>query len=76
MTENDLKIGGIYEHYKGNKYKLVTIATHTETEEKLVIYEPVDSKKGMTWVRPLGMFLETVEVGGKQIPRFKLISEA
>lgn len=30
--------GQIYQHYKGNLYLVLEVATHTETEEKLVIY--------------------------------------
>jgi hypothetical protein len=62
---------GIYKHYKGNLYRVVGIATHSETLEKLVVYEPVE-KPGY-WVRPLEMFIENVELEGKTIPRFELI---
>ena len=32
-------IPGIYRHFKGKNYKVLYIATHTETREKLVIYQ-------------------------------------
>ena len=65
---------GTYRHYKGNEYKVIAIAKHTETSEDMVVYqalyEPFDY-----WVRPLEMFNETVEVEGIVIPRFTYIEE-
>lgn len=74
--ENKLKFG-IYEHYKGGRYKVIGIAKHTETLEEMVIYHK-DGKdgqdRGMWWVRPLAMFLEKeVEVNENKIPRFRHI---
>lgn len=63
---------GIYDHYKGNKYKLVAIANHSETLDKLVVYKALYGKGGF-WVRPLEMFIEDVEVDGVKVPRFKFI---
>lgn len=60
--------GQIYQHYKGNLYLVLEVATHTETEEKLVIYCNVKNKSQI-WARPLTMFEDTVS-GGK--PRFEL----
>ncbi len=66
---------GIYQHYKGPKYKVEYVATHSETEEPLVIYQALYGEFGM-WARPLSMFLETVEVNGKTVPRFAYLSDA
>ena len=63
---------GVYEHYKGNKYQVVDVATHSETEEKLVAYRPMYGDMSL-WVRPLAMFVESVVVGGKTVPRFKFL---
>jgi hypothetical protein len=63
---------GLYEHYKGNKYQVIEVATHSETEEKLVVYRPMYGDMAL-WVRPLAMFVESVEIDGKAMPRFKFL---
>ena len=63
---------GIYRHYKGNLYQVLHTAQHSETEEALVVYRCLYGEYGV-WARPLVMFTETVEVDGKEIPRFELI---
>lgn len=65
---------GIYEHYKGNKYELLFIVTHSETLEKMVVYKALYGE-GEIWVRPLSMWDELVEVNGEMVPRFKLVEE-
>jgi hypothetical protein len=67
-------IFGKYRHFKGNEYQVLDIAQHSETREELVVYRCLYGEKGL-WVRPLTMFLETVEHEGKIVPRFKLIEE-
>jgi hypothetical protein len=64
---------GIYQHYKGQIYQVFNVARHSETEEQLVVYQCLYGDYSM-WVRPLSMFVETVELeDGQVIPRFKLI---
>ncbi|MGP5203428.1 DUF1653 domain-containing protein [Psychrobacter aquimaris] len=74
MKNNDFTTipQGIYRHYKGNLYQVLHTAQHSETEEMLVVYRCLYGEYGV-WVRPLSMFSETVEVEGKQVPRFELI---
>ena len=71
MTEKTVP-QGIYRHYKGSLYQVLHTAMHSETEEALVVYRCLYGEYDV-WVRPLAMFTETVEVDGKEIPRFELI---
>ncbi len=61
-----------YEHYRGNRYKVLGVARHSETLEELVVYQALYGEHGI-WVRPLGMFLEKVKVNGKTVSRFRYI---
>ena len=60
---------GKYKHYKGNLYKVLGIAKHSETQEELVVY----TDDNQMWARPKKMFLENVNVEGKEVPRFEFI---
>ena len=63
---------GRYRHYKGQDYEVLGSATHSETEEEFVVYRALYGERGL-WVRPKAMFIETVLVDGKQIPRFQYL---
>ena len=63
---------GRYRHYKGNDYFVVGVSRHSETQEELVVYRP-DYGERRLWVRPLRMFLETVEVDGRSVSRFEYV---
>lgn len=63
---------GRYRHYKGNEYIVLGVARHSETEEELVVYRQDYGERGL-WVRPKAMFLETVELNGKTMPRFEFV---
>jgi hypothetical protein len=65
---------GRYRHFKGGEYNVQGVATHSETGESMVVYSPLYGEGGL-WVRPLSMFLETVERGGEQRPRFTYIEQ-
>lgn len=65
---------GLYRHYKGNIYRLLYIARHSETLEEMVIYQDVNEIQKV-WARPASMWEETVEVGGRIIPRFEYLGE-
>lgn len=60
---------GVYRHYKGKDYHVFNIVTHTETEERMVVYRCLYGDYSW-WVRPLKMFSEAVEVAGEECPRF------
>ncbi len=73
-TEATQLVLGVYEHYKGNRYKVLGVGRHSETEEEMVIYQGLYGD-GDYWIRPLKLFLETVKVGeGSIVPRFRLVS--
>lgn len=74
MNDNKIPKPGRYQHYKGNFYDVIEVATHSEDESKLVVYRPCYGERAL-WVRPLGMFMETVEVDGQTIPRFRYVGE-
>ena len=65
---------GRYRHYKGQDYEVLGTARHSETEEPLVVYRTLYGDCSL-WVRPLAMFVETVEVEGRAVPRFARIAD-
>ena len=65
---------GRYRHYKGHEYTVLGVARHSETLEELIVYRQEYGDHGL-WVRPAAMFLETVELEGKKVPRFRLIED-
>ena len=68
----ELVKAGIYKHYKGQLYKVINCARHSESEEWLVSYQALYGEYGY-WVRPLSMFKESVCVSGEEVARFSLI---
>ena len=72
---NRKMIGQLYRHFKGDFYRVLTVAVHSETAELLVIYYKPD-KMTQLWARPLAMFLSPVDAkkypNAKQKMRFAL----
>ncbi len=58
--QESVKIKGIYKHFKGDYYLVEDIATHSETNEKYVIYRRLYGE-GDLYIRPYEMFLEEVD---------------
>ena len=58
---------GVYQHFKGELYWTLYEAVNAITNEKVIVY--MDSKQKV-WVRDVANFTGTVEVDGKQVPRF------
>lgn len=71
--ETELKIGR-YRHYKGNEYYVLSVATHSETLEPMVVYQALYGERGI-WVRPATMWSEEVELDGVVVKRFEYIGE-
>lgn len=69
MAMDEIKPGR-YRHYKGKEYEVLGMATHSETEEPMVVYRALYGAYGL-WVRPASMWNELVTVDGKQVVRFQ-----
>ena len=70
---------GKYRHFKGKIYEVINTAKDKDTLEDFVVYRACYSspefKDGQLRIRSQKMFLETVIVDGKQIPRFTFLEE-
>ena len=63
---------GRYRHFKGNEYRLLYVARHSETMEPMVVYQALYGQRGI-WVRPASMWCEIVDRDGYHGPRFTLV---
>ena len=70
---NEIKIGK-YRHFKGNEYRVLYIAKHSETLEEMVVYQALYGSMGI-WVRPSLMWNEIIERDGVSFRRFEYIGE-
>lgn len=72
-------IGGVYKHFKGDYYQVLTVGLDSETLEERVVYTTLyynPEKKTRVWIRPLDEFMGIKELeDGSVVNRFKLISE-
>ena len=64
----EVKMNGIYRHFKGDYYIVVDIANDSETKDKVVVYRRLYGD-GSLWVRPLEMFF--CEVDREKYPNVK-----
>lgn len=70
------EIGKTYQHYKGGKYKVLSLAKHSETDESFVVYKSIGYKS--IHIRPLSMWFDIIRKGTSKITaiyRFKLIDK-
>ena len=63
---------GVYKHYKGKRYKVLLEATHSETGERMVVYQCLYGDY-IHWVGPTAMFMESVDISGKSVARFEFM---
>ena len=72
---NQIIVNRVYKHFKGDYYLVVGIATHSETDEKMVVYRQLYGN-GDLYVRPYDMFISKVDKNkypnAKQEYRFQL----
>lgn len=66
----EIKIKGVYKHFKGDKYIVEDIAINSETLEKMVVYRALYGDNTL-YVRPYDMFVEKVNKNGQEY-RFEL----
>ena len=65
---------GKYRHFKGNDYKVIGVARHSETMEEMVVYRALYGEGGL-WVRPAAMWTEEIDRDGYPGPRFQYVGE-
>lgn len=77
--ERKILIGGIYQHFKGDYYQVLTVGLDTETLKEMVVYSALyynPEKETRTWIRPLDDFMDTKELeDGTVVNRFEFIRE-
>ena len=65
---------GLYEHFKGNRYRVLYTAKHSETLGNMVVYQAQYGDNDI-WVRPESMWDEEITRDGKTFKRFTYIGE-
>lgn len=78
---DQIKIGKVYRHFKGNYYFVEDVAYDSETKERMVVYKPLYNREDnrQLWVRPEKMFLEEIperpdNITGQKV-RFELVND-
>ncbi len=58
--EREVKVHGVYRHFKGDYYLVENVATHSETKEKYIVYRALYGNSEL-YIRPYDMFLSEVD---------------
>lgn len=79
LETKDVVIGGIYKHFKGDYYKVLTLGLDSETTEKMVVYISLyykPEKETRVWIRSLENFMGIKELeNGDIVNRFEFVSK-
>ena len=77
----EVKIGKVYRHFKGNYYFVENVAYDSESKDRVVVYKPLYYREDghYIWVRPEKMFLEEIpqrpdNITGQKY-RFELVTD-
>ncbi len=77
----EVKVGRVYRHFKGNYYFVEDIAYDSESKNRMVVYKPLYNREDgrNTWVRSEKMFLEEIpersdNITGQKV-RFELVDK-
>lgn len=77
----EVKIGRVYRHFKGNYYFVENVAYDSETQERMVVYKPLYEREDgrSIWIRPEKMFLSKIPESSDNITgqktRFELVED-
>lgn len=76
-----IQVGQIYQHFKGNLYKIIAIGKLESTLEEMIVYQRFDplsmgSTPSDVWIRPPHDFFEKTHVNGEIVDRFKLVTQS
>lgn len=67
-----VRIGALYRHYTGNKYKILALAFEESTMQVVVVYQ-AQYGEHITFTRPITVWDEAVKWEGRSVPRFELV---
>lgn len=71
---NDMDIKkGVYQHYKGNRYRVLGTAFSQPSDEMVILYQPLYECEYEYFTRPLAEFMASVTIENKEMPRFTYI---
>lgn len=73
-SRHHIEVGQVWRHYKNKDYRIIAISRCTESLLWYVVYEALhENEMSQIWHRPLAMFLESIEIDGSIVPRFRLV---